>query len=355
MKPQFFAVAAFAGIAAVAGAQSNIDPIWKISTGTGSKNYSWFPASGDTVRGMALNPATGNLLVASRTGGNLVHRINAATGDEITPEVPAPAGGFSAGTLVLNKVAAVSGGMIFATNLDTSNTFRIYRALDETTAFTLVYDQAVAIPGDALREGDAMIARRIDANTIEILVNGGTSTLFIYTSTDNGATFTRTTQTLSGSGITYGSAPHLRFDPVNPDTTLWYRNPSQHSLVSINRTTGVGTTTADGTAARTPFDIRVDSNNSLNRLYTLGIGASAAGSGDLSATVRSIAAPTTVIANLRHVAQGPIGSGNTVANGNGAGDVIVNGTTTYILYTNNAITAFDNTPAPVSMSGFSID
>jgi hypothetical protein len=109
----------------LASAQANIDPLWKISSaaGAGSLTYAWFPATGDTVRGMTLNPATGNLLVCSRTAGTLVHRLNSTNGVEITPEVPAPVGGFTGGANALTKVAALSDGMIIATNLDTGDTY----------------------------------------------------------------------------------------------------------------------------------------------------------------------------------------------------------------------------------------
>lgn len=358
MKNSFLAVV-LATIASASFAQVDIEPTWKISgsAGTGSLTYAWFPSTGDVARGMAYNAATGNLLVASRgNSATQIYRLNAADGTERTPNtVPAPAGGFTGGGgNALNKVAATSDGVIFACNLDTAQGFKIYRAADETSQFVAVYTQNATADPASLREGDDFIVRRIDANTIEAVASGTTSNLVVYTSTDNGLTFS-SRSVIAITGSTLSTASHVRFDPVNPNTTLWARSSSVNQLLQINRSTGAATLFNDNQAARQPFDVRVDSNNAAQRLYTIGIGSSSAGSGDLSATVRSTAAPQTVIANLRRQSAGAITGGNNVANGNGAGDIIIVGGTTYTLYTNNSIAAYANTPLPVSVSGFSID
>jgi hypothetical protein len=85
--------------------------------------------------------------------------------------------------------------------IPTGDTFKIYTAANETTQFVTAYDQAVEAGTDAIREGDDVIARRIDANTIEVLVVGNTAALVTYTSTDNGVSFTRSNQTMTGAGL----------------------------------------------------------------------------------------------------------------------------------------------------------
>jgi len=54
------------------------DPIWTISAPTSN----WF-GTGNTERGLGFNPATGNLIVASRQGGVTPILIDAATGDSV--------------------------------------------------------------------------------------------------------------------------------------------------------------------------------------------------------------------------------------------------------------------------------
>lgn len=54
------------------------DPVWTINAPTSN----WF-GTGNTERGLGFNPATGNLIVASRQGGVTPILIDAATGDSV--------------------------------------------------------------------------------------------------------------------------------------------------------------------------------------------------------------------------------------------------------------------------------
>jgi hypothetical protein len=115
----------------------------------------------NTQRGLAYNPATGNLLVVNRAGGMSINILSGTTG--------ANAGTLSltgvqtvgiTGIFPLNMIAATEGGRIYATNLaDTATAeFRIYRweSESDTTAQQILRNDFGGRVGDTLdaRVGD---------------------------------------------------------------------------------------------------------------------------------------------------------------------------------------------------------
>ena len=159
--------------------------------------------AGNNERGMAYNPLTNRLYVASRTGGNRIAVINADTGADVGLPIPfTPTGG----TFNLNQIRVADDGAIYVSNLVTSASattpFIIYRYADEAAllggaAPTVAFS---GVPVANTRFGDTLNVRGAGAATQ--LVAGaanGAQNVAIF-STGNGSTFTSESFTLPGAG-----------------------------------------------------------------------------------------------------------------------------------------------------------
>src|SRR5688572_27751835 len=110
--------AALLSFAAIASAQGVLTPLPGFGTnGWLAPGSSAFNTTGNTERGLAYNPVTGNLVLASRAGGNHVRVLSGATGADL--------GGFdttgvTGGTFALNMIGVADDGAIYACNLSTS-------------------------------------------------------------------------------------------------------------------------------------------------------------------------------------------------------------------------------------------
>lgn len=113
----------------------NVDPIWTIEAPTGG----WF-TDANTERGITFNPATGNLIVASRQGGVTPVIIDAASGDSLSVLDNTDIGG---GTFPFNQIRATADGQIYTANLAINQETRIYRWGDETAAPELVFADSI--------------------------------------------------------------------------------------------------------------------------------------------------------------------------------------------------------------------
>lgn len=196
--------------------------LWQIAPGDQP-----YMTTGNTERGVAINPATGNVLLLSRAGGPQVYVLNGDDGSDGSAELGAPRtlsqadadGNFpiAGGTFSLNLVAAAEDGAIYAANLtlDTVNTpFKIYRWANESTDTPV----AVAFEGDAtsgqggtgqdIRFGDNFAARGsgLDTQLAALSRNGKYLTIFTTTNGTNFAAHTLTTDASgrAGLGVTFG-------------------------------------------------------------------------------------------------------------------------------------------------------
>ncbi len=139
-------------------------PVWGIQGG----QVSWFPDAGNFVRGAAFNPATGNLLVVSRAGGNAVIKLDGETGE--------PNGSLDLGTIIeggilpINRIAVTADGQIFVTNLilDTGTNFKIYYWENENAAPRLLFE---GNPTPQARYGDG-IGVYGTGNDVKLYVSG---------------------------------------------------------------------------------------------------------------------------------------------------------------------------------------
>lgn len=162
------------GLALTNTAQAQLsvgDALWKVEAGS----VAWLSDAGNHVRGAAFNPATGNLLIASRAGAvNRVEIVNAETGVS-SGTLAAPVGGFVNGTLVLNRLVVTDDGQIFAFNLTTgveaneaNQVLKIYYWENEAATPEVIYN---ALPVEATRFGDGVGVTGIGTE-VKIFVGG---------------------------------------------------------------------------------------------------------------------------------------------------------------------------------------
>ncbi len=174
-----------------------LEPLWSLPPS--SRPY--LSPSNTTERGLAYNPITGNILVASRAaalGGLGIVILNGTTG--------ADAGllatnGISGGGAVLNAIGAAEDGAIYAANLvpisnPTNNAFKIYRWANEGATPTIAFAGEVQA---ALRWGDTLDIRGAGANTQILIGSGVTANKVAIFTTTNGATFFPTVLNVNGA------------------------------------------------------------------------------------------------------------------------------------------------------------
>lgn len=159
--------------------QAQYVKLWEKTVG----NYSWFKNDHYT-RSLALNPVSGHLLVASRTGGQNIYILNAATGDSLGK---LDMTGVSGGTYALNMVRVAKDGAIYACNLANAaaDQFKIYRWANETSVPTVAYSAAFTT-----RLGDIIAVSGEGTGTIIYASGSNTLGIEVYTTTD-GAAFTK--------------------------------------------------------------------------------------------------------------------------------------------------------------------
>jgi hypothetical protein len=228
----------------------SLQKLWQIAPGDQP-----YMTTGNTERGVAINPATGSVLLLSRAGGPRVYVLNGNDGSDGSAELGAPRtlsqadaeGNFpiAGGTFAMSLVAAAGDGAIFAANLtlDTVNTpFKIYRWANEGTNTPV----AVAFEGDAtsgkggsgqdIRFGDNLAARGSGVDTQLAAMSRNGKYLTIFTTTD-GTNFTANTLVVdspgrAGLGVSFGEG-----------NTVWAKvNGSALIQLSFDLAAGTATT-----------------------------------------------------------------------------------------------------------------
>jgi hypothetical protein len=198
-----------------------------------------FLGTASNARGLAFNPVTGNLVLATREGGNAVRILNATTGGTISSlSVTGVSGG---GGAVLNMVGVAGDGAIYLGNLSTSATdpFKIYRYADETTGVA----PSVAFSGTVSKvvSGTMLNSNRIGDSLA--VIGSGNSTLIAAsgnsnnTSTPGGAI---TNSNYSVFSYVSGSATPTPFFAVPGTTTTNGNNDFRLSLTFVDPNTLIG-------------------------------------------------------------------------------------------------------------------
>jgi len=303
------------------------DKAWEILSG----QRPWLPASADQVRGGAYNPATDNILMATRQLGNRVLILNSATGDSVGVLNNTDVTG---GTFGINEMGVTSDGNIFAANLITAGTgLKIYHWPNQspTTAPRVVFDGTTSTL-TAGRYGDAFAVEGsfgTDANpgTITIYVSGSANTkIAVFTMARGATTATLARELTVASGLARGA-----ISPTG-DGNIWV-NGGGSAATLINGTTGAVIKAIGPDLTNNAFqELRSFSQNFKN-FVVIGLRAGTFGSEFEVFDVTDLEKITKV---------GTIAGINSVSNANGAGFITYDAVKNrlFVMGTNNNLTAF---------------
>ncbi len=301
-------------------------------------NYPSFMGTANTERGMAFGTIGANdrMLLVDRKVSNFVYVLNAATGDSVGV---LDSTGFAAaglGTLKINDADISSNGVIFACGLTSGagadTVFMVYKWTSETATMQVAVSYVTKI-----RLGDKFTVTGSTAdNSLVIWAAGtGTSKVMKFTTTDNGATFTPNTITLTGAAL--GTTP-----AVCPNTT------GTELFIKANGTY-LKRYQANGTLVDSVSGSIIGTGSNALRYFEAGgkkyLAVYAYGATNENVRIIDI---TAGLANA--ILVGASSTLGAVSNGNGTGDlgIKVNGdntVTVYVLATNNGIASYKVNPA----------
>ncbi len=221
------------------------------------------------TRGMAYNPATGHVLVVSRTPQatttNALYILDGATGAQLGLLSCDDTNLFRLSTFIVNMVGVTDDGVIYVGNLTTDSTnttagtgpFRLYRWANESAQPTLAYSGAPSgndPTANNRRFGDSLTLRGTGAST-QILLGTLHTNVALLTTTD-GTNFTATkigtdaTASDTRWGLAWGT-----------NNTFWAKqnggNLKQFSLNLVANTAATVTNIAMTTVPGGPLDVDV--------------------------------------------------------------------------------------------------
>jgi hypothetical protein len=135
-----------------------VTPLWRILPGERAT-----VAQDNNQRGLAYNPASGNVLYVSRTGGNRIVVLDGATGAErhlLKTTDEAGVNVITGGTLAINMVAVADDGAVYAANLvsDGATGLKIYRWESDSAEVSPSVLTVTGLPA-GVRFGDSIDAR----------------------------------------------------------------------------------------------------------------------------------------------------------------------------------------------------
>lgn len=343
-----------AGTFGSAHAQTVINtPIWKknaLATNNATGAGDWHRNDNNT-RGMAYNPATGNLLVVSRSIGLRIIRINAATGDSVgVLDVT----GITGGNFALSLIDVTPTGRIFAANLTTNpagnpnatpavapNPLKIYTWANESAVPEVAYSGT--LNGSIVRYGDSFRLDWTDGARNVYVGGSGNPNLAKFTWANGALTLTSVFNFGAVNNTTMRAVRGMA--PIAGEDSLWI-NEFAYTVKKISTMTGaIGTTIA---AKPSGFDILKESLF-IDYADIGGTKLFAAFPGSLVAAGQSASlVNASTNTELAFTAAGPN------ANGNGTGVVLfdVPRNRIYLLATNNHLAAYDIsafTPARVNV------
>jgi hypothetical protein len=233
------------------------------ATATGGQ-YNYLK-TGSLERGIAYNPTTGNLLLASRSAsGQSVRILNGLTGADVGGLANSGTGTVTGGTLPMVKVGVGGDGAIYVNNL-TSNVgtsaLKVYRWASETAAApTTFFNSTVAGMAGTPRVGDTMDVTGSGADTRLVFGNQGGASGPGYL-VINSAAAASPVSSFSPNAITNQTFNRgITFAATSND--VWGRGQDQVQLKQTTYTFGnsVGGNSTNGpafTSAQQPIDYTV--------------------------------------------------------------------------------------------------
>ncbi len=318
-----FSLLVFVFLISNAEAQLNYVKLWE-------KNVGSFPfiANDNNMRSFAYNPATGNLLVASRTGGPNIFILNSANGDSLGK---LDMTGVTGGTFAINYVRVTSAGVIYVGNLTVDgNGFKIYRYENESAVPTVAFSGSVTG-----RTGDSFGLSGSGTGTILYFSGSANNNIHVFTTTD-GINFTLNTSIpLATAGEARGG-----ISPISTglSSELWVNGAGTRTTHIAS--SGAGIDTVDGGVIASAWHNVFYFAPNTGKKYIAVIGKNDPAEGN---QLRMYDITTSEKFPTSFVRPSLTNAYNT--NGNATGDVYIkdnlNGTfTIYMLVTNNGIAAF---------------
>jgi hypothetical protein len=240
-----------------------LTPLWNVAPGARP-----YMNTDGTQRGVAYNPATGNVLLVSRTGGNKIYVLDGKTGAELRQLTVDPAV-VSGGTFAVSMIGVADDGAVYAANLVTDSStaqFAIYRWENDSASA----GPAVAYQGDP-SGGSADTANRRFGDSFEVRGSGRSTQLLagsrngrnaaIFT-TGDGSNFTSTAINTDAAAGDFGLG--VAFGAGN---SFWGTAPGRPvRLIDFDLAAGTGTTRMTLGASDVPLSvvtIGVDAANNL--------------------------------------------------------------------------------------------
>jgi hypothetical protein len=305
-----------------------------------------YVSTGNTERGLALNPTTGNLVLVARQNvagvSNNVRVLNGATGADL--------GGFNTtgvagGTFVVNMVDIDAAGAIYVANLSVNATtnFKVYmwssEASGPTTPPVAIFDglSGVSRTGDSFAVHGGLTAPAIFAAAGSSTVNASNFATGPLDGTNVATAYLSVGGTLAGSndyrlGMTF----------VDNDTVIGNQGANGR-MTDFDPLTATATVSASinvGGVARRALDYAVIGNRALIALID---------TNSSNVTVLDITNPL----NPVQLAQANATVAPLTANGNGTGSVCWgpvtgNSARLYAMSSNQGIQAFTFTMAPLA-------
>jgi hypothetical protein len=311
-----------------------------------------FLGTANNERGIAYNPATGDLLLVSRTGGPSIRVLNGLTGVETgTMTVDATITG---GTFVLSMIGASDDGVIYAANLTTNATtspYKVYRWANQTAAPTVAFSGAPlagARFGDTLDVFGSGTSTQIAAGISNSPVVAGNNGFGLLRTTD-GLSYTGTAPAFTGTPPDAGDF-RLGISFVDADTMIGAQkggltNPGTPARVADFTDTAATLVASPAftTSSERLMDVAVIAGIPFLALQS---------TGDSTVRIYDITDPTAPIL----YDTGNNTSGTLTGNANGVGQVkwgAISGNSAilYAMSTNQGIQAFTFTiPEPASLS-----
>ena len=184
----------------IRSAKENPEALWTITAPTSN----WF-GTGNTERGLGFNPATGNLIVASRQGGVSPVLVDAATGDSVGILSNT---GISGGTFPFNQIKASADGQIFTANLAINATSKIYRWANETAEPELVFEDSL---GQRLGDSFGVIG---SGDSVHVFLSGSGATKVVPFFWDGTSLTKKADFTVAASEARGGFSGHAIADSI---------------------------------------------------------------------------------------------------------------------------------------------
>jgi hypothetical protein len=371
MKRKMFAflLAVMPLVEGIANAELMLNPLTSFGTNGFLASSAPFLGTSNNTRGLAYNGTTDRLYIPNRNAVPTSPNVQILDGSTGSAPIIGPTSldmsGVAGGTFSANMLDLADDGTVYMANLSTStatndsNVFKIYRWApgSEASAPTIAFSNPIT--GIlANRLGDSFAVTGSGAGT-RIVANGGTaSNQTVLFTTADGTNFTTT----GPSTVTSAPNGSIRFGVDFVDSTTVVAKGGVASFSLFNSTDGSGLTALTSTnstilTAEGPMAFYAP----LNLLASIEASTASGGSATVGNLVRLYQYDPTVVGgnrltllssmNLTGTGPGSTPGGNTIQNGNIAGDLTfgvgeLGDLRLYAMSTNNGIQAFTISAVP---------